>query len=457
MIKVRKDSHFNKKVNSMRKNYILMFLLSIGLIATGCTSTKNQDADTGDAAELTGDAPAASEDAPAEASDTATAEDDFGADPVTEPADAATADASTKKDSPATEDFDSLDDTVAQTPAEAPAADANQDLAATTEDSSKPAEDLAAGDAATTDAPPADVSAPADSTENQGLSEAPAAPVSPLQKMMTAPYKKSGVIVNALYVARKGDTLKDVSQKIYGSDKTKELKKINPTFARREMKVGDKVYYNSPVRAEDNTSVMTYYEDMGLAPESYVAQAGDNIHTVAKNLLGDANSWKELWATNPDVESKGELLEGTKLRYWSSVPNSAAPAVASAADTAMPSQEAPPPMPDDVAQQAPPPSASGTNGSAEMTPPPPPSAEMAPPPPAPMEAAPPPPPPQVAQQKQPPAVVSPLGNDPDQMMALAAGAVLLLAAITMFIVIRKKRARRNAPVDFQTATHTHID
>ncbi|MEQ1665224.1 MAG: hypothetical protein ABL927_07615 [Bdellovibrionales bacterium] len=441
-----------------------MFLLSIGLIATGCTSAKNQDADTGDAAELTGDAPAASEDdsvasedAPA-ASDTAAAEDDFGADPVTESAEAATAESSTKNDSPATDDFDSLDNTVAQDPAEAPVADANQDLAATTEDSSKPAEDLAAGDAATTEAPPADVSAPVDSSESQGLSEATTpAPVSPLQKMMTVPYKKNGVIVNALYVARKGDTLIDVSQKIYGSDKTKELKKINPTFARREMKVGDKVYYNSPVRAEDNTSVMTYYEDMGLAPESYVAQAGDNIHSVAKNLFGDANSWKELWATNPEVESKGELLEGTKLRYWSSVPNTAAPAMASAADTAMPTQEAPPPMPDEVAQQAPPPSATGTSESAEMTPPPPPSAEMAPPPPAPMEAAPPPPPPQVAQQKQPIEETSPLGTDPDQMMALAAGAVLLLAAITMFIVIRKKRARRNAPVDFQTATHTHIE
>ena len=31
----------------------------------------------------------------------------------------------------------------------------------------------------------------------------------------------------------------------------------------------------------------------------------------------------ELWATNPDVESKGALTEGTQLKYWPDVAGSA--------------------------------------------------------------------------------------------------------------------------------------
>ena len=467
----------------MRKNVFLLFVLSgFFIISTsGCTS-KNVDEGQSDVSELTdaapGDAEKKAEGGAAEnTDDVAALEDDFGAETSTPPpppaegaaeGENAEAKAETKADTGAeVDDFAATDNTKSeQSPAPEQAPATPEPL---------PPEDLSAG--ATTD-----TSSAAGTDEMQGLAPEPtqetvaepAPPPAPLHKMVTAPYKKAGVIVNALYVARKGDTLKSVSQKIYGENKTKELKKINPVLARRSLKVGDKVYYNSPKRPTDETTVLTYYEDMGLTPEVYTALAGDNIRTVSKKLLGHANSWKEVWVTNLEVESKGELTEGTRLRYWSSAVEATTtpPAMATtgtevppmgaeagAAPATVMNEPPPAPMPEEAAPPA-------------GTPPPPPMEAAAPPPPMPEEAAPPagtpPPPPmeatppqQAPHKARPVAPSNPLveilgTDDPDQLMTLGAGAVLLLAAIAMFIIIRKKR-RRNMPVDFQTATHTRID
>ena len=138
----------------------------------------------------------------------------------------------------------------------------------------------------------------------------------PVKKIADTPYEKNGVLVNAVYIVRPGDDLAAISQKIYGADRTQDLVAVNTWASNRAVKVGDKIYYNSPNRPQDSGQLLTYYEDLGLAPEIYISRPGDNIRKVSMNLLGHERSWMEIWATNPDVESKGEIVEGLQLRYW---------------------------------------------------------------------------------------------------------------------------------------------
>ena len=185
----------------------------------------------------------------------------------------------------------------------------------------------------------------------------------------------------------------------------------------------------------------------------------ENIREIAKKLLGDSNSWKELWSINLDLESKGELPEGVQLRYWAAT--TAAPAMAQTE----PGLEAPPTPPVETAQAAPPPMEQPPMDQAMNTPPPevpaPPPVEATPPPP---EAPAPPPPVDTAAQEPPPAPsaaepqpTSVMGilENPDQTMAMGAGAIVLLGAVAIFIMIRKRKARRQ--IDFHTSTQTQID
>ncbi len=298
------------------------------------------------------------------------------------------------------------------------------------------------------------------SAESAGPSEGFGRPS--LNKMLTTPYRKAGVLVNAIYIVRPGDTMDSISNKIYGMDKVAELKSVNTHLASRDLVVGDKVYYNSPRRPADEATLLTYYEDAGLTPETYVSQPGDNIRAVGKTLLGDSKSWKELWATNLDVESKDILPDGTRLRYWSSDLGGAVPAAppvttAQVDDVPPAPPEDVPPMPEQpeaadqsLAMNQPDQAAQDQMAQDQMAPPP---VEAAPPPPAIVEAPPPPPPvelPAPAVKADDGATVS--GDD---TTALIAGAVLLLVAVIMVIVIRKRKAKKS--IDFQTATHTQLE
>ncbi len=293
----------------------------------------------------------------------------------------------------------------------------------------------------------------------------------PLQKMATAPWKQNGVWYNAVYFARPGDTLSGISKAIYGSDKSAMLKKGNPTFQRRGVKPGDKVYYNSPNRPDDSARMLTYYEDSGMPAESYAAQPGENIRTISKKLLGYDNAWKEVWASNLDVDSKGTLSEGATLKYWSTglASNNAGAthsevAAAAPAEQMPPEAMAPPQMEDPTAQ-----------AQTEMPPPPPPGDfdpgamenhdaqmamnEMPPPPPVENmggeEMAPPPPPMEMPEAAAPPAEMvdgeEAMGLGEDQMMILA-GLGVLVGAVG-FLMIRNKRKRREQEMHGMDNTH----
>ena len=163
----------------------------------------------------------------------------------------------------------------------------------------------------------------------------------PLNKIISVPYKKANYLVNAVYIARPGDDLQTVSQKIYNADQSKMLLTINPHLKNRQVKVGDKIYYNSPLRAEDDSQLLFYYQEMRAPSSSYNLAPGDNIREVASQLLGHPNSWKEIWATNPGLVSKGKVTKNVNIEYW---PEN----MASASPTQEPSQ----PMPQEPSQEA---------------------------------------------------------------------------------------------------------
>lgn len=289
----------------------------------------------------------------------------------------------------------------------------------------------------------------------------------PVKKIKAAAYKRVGSNINRLYVARSGDTMSSIAQKIYSGQKSEEdLLSYNPHFRGRDLKVGDKIYYESPNNPND-TTMMTYYEDLNLAPQYYTTQEGENIRAVAKTLLGDDRSWMEIWATNESLESKGQVSGGIQIRYWPE-----------GVDTQM-AQSTPKPMP--VAEQSPTQEEVVAIADSEpadldfeedsMSEPtevaqldeakpfddvssndedfnPPPAAGMASPPVPPKPMAPPAPPAPRAQFDKPNNPPAPAMMDAGEMVADdsmimgALGGLLILAAIIMLIFIRRNRAKR---------------
>ncbi len=279
--------------------------------------------------------------------------------------------------------------------------------------------------------------------------EAPPKPVATYKKAETIPFKRNGQLLNAIYVARPGDSFKSVAQQIFGdSKKQKDLKSANPALSK--LRAGDKVYYNSTVRPEDDQRILSYYEDMGMAPEVYITKEGDNVKALGKEILGFDGAWKELYALNT-FESKGDLDAGTEIRYWKSVPAPAAQLTTPDSTTVAANDMATPPLPPEALPPPPPDLPPPPPVEAEAPPPPQPVAEMPPPPPPP--DLPPPPPPEPAAPPPPPKKpVAAIGEtadgmDNDMMMTLGAAGIILVG-LAAIVVVRKRRQQREMAAAF---------
>jgi hypothetical protein len=306
---------------------------------------------------------------------------------------------------------------------------------------------------------------------------------SPLQKIKDAPFNKGKALLNRVYISRKGDKTKSVASKIYGSSsRSKDLVSWNPVLS-RGMKIGDKVYYQSPLDPTDALRMMTYYEEKGIPASVHVTQGSENIRKLARSLLGATESWKELWATNITLgnDAKVTLSPGTEIRYW---PDEIADAPLMAKTESVKSPGAPPqqtlpqmaqrpsssgqapseggvdPLSLPPGQQpsanagagiappaqgdpstAPPSSASAGIGAANPEPPP---IENPPaPPPAPVAEAPAPPAHKENRQKADPASDSAaMGTDPDTLMTIAAAGILAITAAVLLVIVRRKRLQK---------------
>ena len=172
-----------------------------------------------------------------------------------------------------------------------------------------------------------------------------------LNKIMTVPYTKAGQIVNTVYIARPNEDISRISQKIYGRNEVDQLLKINPHLKNRSVVVGDKIYYNSPNRPNDNSRLLVYYQDNNISPSYYNLSHGDNIRTIATQLLGHPKSWKEIWAINPNLQSKSKVETSLSIVYW---PQSAGQALYNnpTPPPAPEAQASQPETPNELAQEA---------------------------------------------------------------------------------------------------------
>lgn len=295
----------------------------------------------------------------------------------------------------------------------------------------------------------------------------------PVKKIKTYPFNRGGILANAVYIARQGDDLSSISQTIYGTDRTSDLLTVNPNL-HRGVDVGDKVYYNSPNRPQDSNSLLFYYEDIGANPQEHITSGNENIRDLAETLFGERESWKELWATNMDVESKWSLPDGLALRHWASASTASAlpPPPPPVADSP-PIEEGPPP-PSQDANEFPDMAMDTTQGDIPMPPPPfeegPPGGEALPPPGEPGPPGgdmpfddtadggiPPPPPPPSApdlgsaqdfggspMSGQSDTGLLGLGED-ESLIFLLVGVVIVM--FVLIIAIRKKSKRRKMRVD----------
>lgn len=252
----------------------------------------------------------------------------------------------------------------------------------------------------------------------------------PVKKVASTPFNKGGQLLNTVYIVRPGDTLESVSQKIFGADKSSDILAANPHLS-RSFTTGDKLYYNSPNRSGDSAQMLTYYEDVGMQPQTYVSQDGENIRTLGKTLLGDSASWKELWATNASIDSKDELPAGTEIRYF---PEGGAPAMPPVAQNTMPPVEPPPVEQPAVNDIPPPPPPSDMAGAGTMEPPPPPPPVEPPPPPPPVAMEPPPPPPEAKVAKKE------AGQGMNMKLILAA--CLLIGGGLAIVILQKSKSKK---------------
>ena len=478
----------------MNRN-ILLLIVTAGLIFfnAGCTSQESTDEqapiENADVEKI--DAPATDARTAGVADTTATTADDKSLEasldeptvstaattapaPATPPAEVATAPApvapaESAPATPPTMDDSSLNLGDAPAPA--------TDVAAATEAPAPAVEAPAAASTELTETPVTDTAATAAMNTSTEVSASPVAAKSSgggaIKKVATTvPYQnKDGGWVNTIYIVRPKEKLADISQKIFGADKTADLKKIaeNKYLKSRAVKAGDKIYYVSPNRPEDASKTMLYFEDMGMVPETYVAKKGESLRKVAKELLGYDNAWKELWSSN-SIESKTSLKDGETLRYWKStdaVAAAATPPPATLVDASQapvptaqtaPPQALPPPPADANAAMPPPPPADAA--AATATPPPAPNVAAAPPPPPPpaddaAAASPPPPAPADDAAAAPAAGVakkakvnldeeaaneeSPGGLDTETLASM--GALGVLVALLAFVIIRKKKQK----------------
>lgn len=285
----------------------------------------------------------------------------------------------------------------------------------------------------------------------------------------TEPYAFGEGFVNTVYIARPKEKLKDISQTIYGTDRTKELKQINPQW-KKTFAGGEKIYYISPNRPTDSSRMISFYEDTGMVAETYVAQKGDNLKKVSKNLLGYDNAWKEVWTTNA-VASKSSLAEGETLKYWKPATAPVSIAQNSAAPQLVDNVQQLPAQPQQLAQNPPPPA------EPQMTqelPPPPPMPEepqqlqqpadlameqpqqdlqMPPPPPMPeaeVVAAPAAPSVKAHNMEDEPATEEGAANDTTMIL----GVVVVLVALLAFVLVRKNKRKKEA--DMASIEQNHV-
>jgi len=131
--------------------------------------------------------------------------------------------------------------------------------------------------------------------------------------LATAPFEVDGFWLNAFYFPRtEGESWESLSRTLYGRpDRAQFLEKWN---AGRTVVVGQPLYYNSPARPDDATTLKSFAEDFGFPLEGLTVQAGDTLGTISQRHFGQTMSWLEIAAMNPELTNPDQIEIGQTLR-----------------------------------------------------------------------------------------------------------------------------------------------
>ncbi len=126
------------------------------------------------------------------------------------------------------------------------------------------------------------------------------------------------------YTIQPGDVLIDIARMYYGDGSLwRAIKLANPGLDENRLRIGQQIIVPpreqaerllaaarpAPVRA-NSAAAATVRDDL-----VYVVAAGDTLISIARNVLGDASRWEEIYALNRDrLESPDLIVPGMKLR-----------------------------------------------------------------------------------------------------------------------------------------------
>ncbi len=120
---------------------------------------------------------------------------------------------------------------------------------------------------------------------------------------------RKGVSLNRYYFLRQGDTAASVSELLYGdTSHAASLKKWN----KGTWTPGKVIYYSSTTQPDD-AQMISFYDERSLTPEEHQVSAGETMSTIAKKVLGNRASWKEIAIVNgltqPDALKRGQSIK----------------------------------------------------------------------------------------------------------------------------------------------------
>jgi LysM repeat protein len=142
-------------------------------------------------------------------------------------------------------------------------------------------------------------------------------------EIASKPFQKNGLWMNSYMFVRGEQNWKQISRLLYGrEDRANFLAQWN---AGRELRPGTIIYYNSPLRPDDSTSMKVLEDDFGLSLEGLIVKKGDSLSLIAARVYGSPEAWREIASLNQDLIPSPDVIEvGQNLRISPSVRNTQA-------------------------------------------------------------------------------------------------------------------------------------
>ena len=114
------------------------------------------------------------------------------------------------------------------------------------------------------------------------------------------------------YIVERGDTLKNISTRIYGdSNRWRDIASISNLANPNRIFPGDVVYYN--LDGSSRSFAQAYEgQDRGLV----TVQQGDTLTSIAQRVYGASSSWKSIWRQNDTINNPDVLEAGTAVYFF---------------------------------------------------------------------------------------------------------------------------------------------